>query len=113
MTRAEELANPDLVATFIDRIEDVTELVRNAEDPQAAEADLVAQATDGTGLDAEVVAFDFGNSFYLITTKTYRDVRLVGAPPSAVGKFGGTPTIGYGLATRGFQHVSHLCGREQ
>ena len=89
MTRAEELANPDLVATFIDRIEDVTELVRNAEDPQAAEADLVAQATDGTGLDAEVVAFDFGNSFYLITTKTYRDVRLVGAPPSAVGKFGG------------------------
>ncbi|MGB1619462.1 MAG: S46 family peptidase, partial [Flavobacteriales bacterium] len=33
--------------------------------------------------------FDFGNSFYLITTKTYRDVRLVGAPPSAVGKFGG------------------------
>ena len=89
MTRAEELANPDLVATFIDRIEDVTELVRNAEDPQAAKADLVAQATDGTGLDAEVVAFDFGNSFYLITTKTYRDVRLVGAPPSAVGKFGG------------------------
>ena len=89
MTRAEELANPDLVATFIDGIEDVTELVRNAEDPQAAKADLVAQATDGTGLDAEVVAFDFGNSFYLITTKTYRDVRLVGAPPSAVGKFGG------------------------
>ena len=63
--------------------------MRNAEDPRAAEADLVAQATDGTGLDAEVVAFDFGNSFYLITTKTYRDVRLVGAPPSAVGKFGG------------------------
>ena len=89
MTRAEELANPDLVATFIDRIEDVTEFVRNAEDPSAAKVDLVAQATDGTGLDAEVVAFDFGNSFYLITTKTYRDVRLVGAPPSAVGKFGG------------------------
>ena len=50
---------------------------------------MIAAATDGTGLDAEVVAFDFGNSFYLITTKTYRDVRLVGAPPSAVGKFGG------------------------
>ena len=89
MTRSEELANPDLVATFIDRIEDVTDRVRNAEDKQAAKDELVAQATDGTGLDAEVVAFDFGNSFYLITTKTYRDVRLVGAPPSAVGKFGG------------------------
>ncbi|MGB1574134.1 MAG: S46 family peptidase, partial [Flavobacteriales bacterium] len=62
MTRAEELANPNLVATFIDRIEDVTEIVRGAEDADAAKADLVAQATDGTGLDAEVVAFDFGNS---------------------------------------------------
>lgn len=89
MTRAEELANPDLVATFIDRIQDVTKTVRTAEDPEAAKADLVAQITEGTGLEAEVVAFDFGNSFYLITTKTYRDVRLVGAPPSAVGKFGG------------------------
>ncbi|MGB1619463.1 MAG: S46 family peptidase, partial [Flavobacteriales bacterium] len=56
MTRAEELANPNLVATFIDRIEDVTEIVRGAEDADAAKADLVAQATDGTGLDAEVVA---------------------------------------------------------
>lgn len=88
-SRAEELANPDLVATFIDRIEDVTDRVRNAEDMQAVKDELVADATDGTGLEAEVVAFDFGNSFYLITTKTYRDVRLVGAPPSAVGKFGG------------------------
>lgn len=89
MSRAEELANPDLVATFIDRIVDVTDRVRNADDMQAAKDELVANATDGTGLEAEVVAFDFGNSFYLITTKTYRDVRLVGAPPSAVGKFGG------------------------
>lgn len=89
MSRAEELPNPDLVATFIDRIVDVTDRVRNAEDMQVAKDELVANATDGTGLDAEVVAFDFGNSFYLITTKTYRDVRLVGAPPSAVGKFGG------------------------
>lgn len=89
MTRAEELINPDLVATFIDRIEDVTEFVREAEDYEAVKAELEAQAMDGTGLDAELVAFDFGNSFYLITTKTYRDVRLVGAPPSAVGKFGG------------------------
>jgi hypothetical protein len=89
MSRAEELANPNLVATFIDRIEDVTSAIRDAEDEKAAKEALIAAATDGTGLDAEVVAFDFGNSFYLITTKTYRDVRLVGAPPSAVGKFGG------------------------
>jgi len=89
MTRADELMNPDLVATFIDRIVDVTAEVVGVDDPKAAKAALIAEASEGTGLDAEVVAFDFGNSYYLITTKTYRDVRLVGAPPSAVGKFGG------------------------
>ena len=89
MSRADELMNPDLVATFIDRIVDVTSEVLGAEDQQAVKDALIAEVTEGTGLDAEVVAFDFGNSYYLITTKTYRDVRLVGAPPSAVGKFGG------------------------
>lgn len=89
MTRADELMNPDLVATFIDRIVDVTDAVNNAEDAEAVKAELIANAIAGNGLEAEVVAFDFGNSHYLITTKTYRDVRLVGAPPSAVGKFGG------------------------
>ena len=81
------VGQPGLGRHFIDRIEDVRSLCATR-NPQR-QADLVAQATDGTGLDAEVVAFDFGNSFYLITTKTYRDVRLVGAPPSAMGKFGG------------------------
>lgn len=89
MSREEELTNPDLTATFIDRIEDVTERMMVAEDRDAEEAAIVGAATDGTDLEGNVVAFDFGNSYYLITTRTYRDVRLVGAPPSAVGKFGG------------------------
>lgn len=89
MTRGAELPNPNLVATFIDRIEEVTDAVKASSDPESTKAELVAQATEGTNLEGRVVAFDFGNSFYLITTKTYRDVRLVGAPPSAVGKFGG------------------------
>lgn len=89
MTREDELANPDLVATFIDRIVDVTERVVSSEDRAEAMAAIVAEFTDETDLEGKVVAFDFGNSFYLITTRTFRDVRLVGAPPSAVGKFGG------------------------
>jgi hypothetical protein len=33
--------------------------------------------------------FYYGNKYYMITSKTYKDVRLVGAPPSSMGKFGG------------------------
>ena len=36
-----------------------------------------------------VKPFYYGNKYYLITSKTFKDVRLVGAPPSAMGKFGG------------------------
>jgi len=99
MTRAEELANPGLTCTFIDRIEDVTlQLARacvglagEARDKRMKEemGAIVKQATEGKGLEGRVVAFDFGNSHYLITSRVFRDVRLVGAPPSAVGKFGG------------------------
>ncbi|HSW67309.1 MAG TPA: S46 family peptidase, partial [Bacteroidales bacterium] len=38
---------------------------------------------------AEVRSFFHGNEFYLLFTETFRDVRLVGAPPSSIGKFGG------------------------
>lgn len=89
MTRSEELPNPDLYARFIDRIVDVSERVRTAEDAAAEQAAIVDEYTEGTDLEGAVVAFDFGNSHYLITTRTFEDVRLVGAPPSAVGKFGG------------------------
>lgn len=89
MSRDEELPNPNLVATFIDAIVDVTNEIKSSSDPESTKAELIEDATEGTGLEGSVVAFDFGNSFFLITTKTYRDVRLVGAPPSAVGKFGG------------------------
>ena len=90
-TRSEELTNPGLTATFIDRIEDVTERMRATPEAEREEmkAQLVKEFTEGTVLEGKVVAFDFGNSYYLITTRTFRDVRLVGAPPSAIGKFGG------------------------
>ncbi|MGB0149470.1 MAG: S46 family peptidase [Flavobacteriales bacterium] len=99
MSRDEELPNPGLTCTFIDRIEDVTlrlsracvGLSGEARDSRMKEemAAIVKAATEGKGLEGRVVAFDFGNSHYLITSRVFKDVRLVGAPPSAVGKFGG------------------------
>ena len=50
---------------------------------------IVKEKTDSTTLSARVRSFYGGNEFYLITYVTYRDVRLVGAPPASIGKFGG------------------------
>ncbi|MCZ4409742.1 S46 family peptidase [Cryomorphaceae bacterium 1068] len=99
MDRSEELTNPGLTATFVVRIEDVTETMmeaagalegmeRNA--ALAAEAKRLEQiATNGTQYGAEVKPFFYGNAYYMTVTETFNDVRLVGAPPSAIGKFGG------------------------
>ncbi len=91
MNRGEELANPGLTATFIIRMEDVTQHVKSTgpAQQQARIAELIAEAEKGTHYKAEVKPFNYGNSFFLLVTETFRDVRLVGAPPSAIGKFGG------------------------
>ena len=99
MSRADELPNPGLTATFIDRIHDVTHRVSDALDGLEGEElaaarkslyeEIVSEFTDDTDLTGGVVSFDFGNQHFLITKRTFLDVRLVGAPPSAVGKFGG------------------------
>lgn len=99
MERSEELANPNLVATFIHRITDVSSRVHNAleglEGAEKAEArkkiysEIEIEMLAEEHLTGGVVEFDFGNQYFLISKITYRDVRLVGAPPSAVGKFGG------------------------
>ena len=98
--KSEELKNPGLTATFIVRMEDVTERIApqlsGAPDEAArrellvkAAKPLVDEAVAGTHFKAVVRLFNYGNSFYLIVTETFRDVRLVGAPPAAIGKFGG------------------------
>ncbi len=99
MSDAEELRNSNLTATFVVRIEDVTKQMKNAsaglegEQYQAAlaiqAATLESQAIEGTHYKAEVKPFFYGNAYYMIVTETYLDVRLVGAPPSSIGKFGG------------------------
>jgi hypothetical protein len=95
----EELPNQDLVATFVIRIEDVTTQLMSAKEGlegqeasralESKAADLINQAKEGTHYEAEIKPFFYGNAYYLIVTETYEDVRLVGAPPSSIGKFGG------------------------
>lgn len=106
MTKAEELPNPGLTVTFIDRMEEVTDWVK-----QCLERDK-EQDTDGVfflspsylnriarekageellaapGTEVEIKPFFNGNQYYMFTKKIYSDVRLVGAPPSSIGKFG-------------------------
>ena len=70
-------------------MEDVTNAVLGAEDEEAAISAMVeAKTSENPDFDYEVVPFFYGNQFFLLATKKYNDVRLVGAPPSSIGKFG-------------------------
>lgn len=99
-TLSEELPNPGLTATRIVRIEDVTADVLKGidqlKDPSEKNAKLLEniksvkqRMTAGTKFEADIKAFDYGNSYYCLIKETFKDVRMVGTPPNAVGKFGG------------------------
>ena len=99
MSKDEELANPGLSVTFLVRIEDVTGRVlkdvtndmtesERAEAINSARREIVNEATDGNHYRANVNSFFGGNNYYLLVYEIYNDVRLVGAPPSSIGKFG-------------------------
>ncbi len=96
---AEELPNPGLFVTFIVRIEEVTKAVLENVSPEMPEGmrqlqidqniAAVRQAAQRESWQETLVRpFFHGNQYYLFVTETYRDVRLVGAPPAAVGSFG-------------------------
>ncbi len=99
MSKEQELANPGLTAKFLVRIEDVSKQVLSeinknlTEKERAAKADEVGKkiaedAVKGTHYKAEVKMFFDGNEYYLFVYEIFLDVRLVGAPPSSIGKFG-------------------------
>ncbi len=85
MSREEELPNPGLTVSFLVRMEDVTERVVAGEPTKA----IVAEATEGGKYSASVESLYYGNRHYLFVYQVYKDIRLVGAPPSSIGKFGG------------------------
>ena len=98
-TKEEELPNPNLSVTFLIRIEDVTSQVLANVKPGMSETDRTAAVTEarqaiekkageGNNYRIQVASFYGGNYFYLLVYERYNDVRLVGAPPSSIGKFG-------------------------
>ena len=100
MSQAEELPNPGLTVTFLKRMEDVTEKVMNGvtDGMEITErnklvnsniSEIVESAAEGTGYSASVRPFYMGNQYFLFVNESFKDIRLVGAPPSAIGKFGG------------------------
>jgi hypothetical protein len=98
---SEEKPNEGLFVRFLVRMEDVSEKVLAELNDDMSESDRAAKirevsktlsdkASEGEeGYSANVRSFYHGNEFYLFVYETYNDVRLVGAPPSSVGKFGG------------------------
>ena len=97
--KSEELSNPGLTASRVVRIEDVTNTVlfetegladkERYSKIQTTINKLIADAQTGTHYTAKIKAFNYGNDYYMIVKETFKDVRLVGAPPNSIGKFGG------------------------
>lgn len=99
MSLEEELPNPDLEVTFIVKIEDVTSQILNGVSEITSEADKqkkiqenIASLTKSSPKEAwqenRIRTFYEGNQYILFVVESYKDVRLVGAPPSSIGKFG-------------------------
>ncbi|WP_158961459.1 S46 family peptidase [Myroides fluvii] len=98
-SQAEELANDNLEVTFIVRIEDVTSAVMHgikAKDTEIQKQEkinanisrTVATFPKKEWQENKIKSFYEGNQYILFVTETFKDVRLVGAPPSSIGKFG-------------------------
>jgi hypothetical protein len=95
----DELPNKDLTVTFIIKIEDVTNkifegvlnLPSESDKQKKIQQNIAAVSksfTKEAWQDAMIRAFYDGNQYLLFVTETFKDVRLVGAPPSSIGKFG-------------------------
>ncbi len=101
-TRAEELPNPGKTVSFLISITDVTAKINKVVSDTMSEKErdlairklskeLQDEAIKNSGKDwyeAKVQPFFAGNSFYLFIYETFKDIRLVGAPPSSIGKYG-------------------------
>jgi hypothetical protein len=95
----EELPTPGLTARFLVSIQDVTAAAMVGLKDNMTETERTDKIkenakkiefsyTKGTTYDARTVSFFNGNEYYLFLYEVYKDVRLVGAPPSSIGKFG-------------------------
>lgn len=100
MNEDEELSCPGLTVTFLNSMKDVTAEVLEGVDDNMNEKErnslikgnikkIEENSVEGTNFKAKIKPFFYGNEYYLFITEVYKDIRLVGAPPSNIGKFGG------------------------
>ncbi len=96
----EELPAPGVTVTLLVRMEEVTDKVLEGVDDrmnQFQRTQIIRQngekiekaAMQGTHYEVKIRPFYYGNKYYLFVNEIFTDVRLVGAPPSSIGKFGG------------------------
>ena len=102
---AEELPTPGLKFKFVTKIDDVTELInkkiaaKEVTETEALSGKFLSELEEELyknsdlynkpGIEPELLPFYAGNRYYMIYKKVYPDVRMVAAPPSSIGKFGG------------------------
>ncbi len=100
MSREQEIPCKGLTATRLVRMEDVTRQVLQGIDDNTSEQDreriikqhiavITGDAVEGTHYKAVIKPFYYGNQYFMYVNEVFTDVRLVGAPPSNIGKFGG------------------------
>ena len=100
LSKNEELRNESISASFLIRMENVTDSVIpflfdtlkesvRTEKIKELTSKMKKRAAENGKYEVSVKPFFGGNEYYLFVFKTYQDVRLVGAPPSSIGKFGG------------------------
>lgn len=100
MNKSEELPNPGLTVTMLIKMEDVSQKVLEGITPNMTEAvrtakiaetikKLTETAAKESGFDVSIRPFFNGNQYYMLFNRIFKDIRLVGAPPSNIGKFGG------------------------
>ena len=99
-TNADELHCENLNVTFFIRMEDVTDIILNELSDEMSEQQrkdsiskrskaLENEYSEDSKYRVRIAAMFSGNEYYMFIYQVYRDVRLVGVPPEAMGKFGG------------------------
>jgi len=100
MRAEEELPIPDKSVSFLIRMEDVTSRILAKVTPQMDEVQrgqaiqketekIIEEAENESKFEVTIESMFEGNEYYMFVYQTYTDVRMVGAPPSSIGKFGG------------------------
>lgn len=99
MSKEEELPNEGLSVTYLRYMKEVTAEMEAGIDRELEPLEkknlmeekmhkLIQEATEGTGYSAVIRPFYYGNAYYMFVYERFNDVRLVGAPPEAIGNFG-------------------------